>query len=452
MIDYALPILVIVVLIVLNALFVAAEFAIVAVRRPRIEGLAEEGHATAQRLQRILSTPQRQDRYIAIAQLGITLASIGLGMYGESSVAGWLYGPLEHWGGLGVAAAHTIGTIVAVTLLTYLHVVFGEMIPKALALGSPEATAFRVWRPMQLMGTLFRPVVWLLDSIGTLILKLLRVPDPPAGGRVLSPKELELIVSESFEGGALAGEQQEFITNIFDFGERRVHQLMTPRPRVVGLGRSAPREELLQRVLEAKHSRLPVFEGDLDHIVGILHVKDLIRQHTKHPEGFDLDALLRRAPRVPEGLPAETLLAAFKRLKVHMAVVMDEFGGTAGIITLEDLVEEVVGEVEDEFDEEGRAVRVLDDGVLLVRGDVLLDELHEHYDLHLYSDTDETVAGLLVTRLGRAPETGDRVELDEAVLSAERVEGLAVTCVRVELSNEAWERFGERSGSFEPQA
>ena len=432
MISVLVPIIVIIVLIILNGLFVAAEFAIVGARRTRVEKYVEEGNPAARYVQRILSTPENQDRYIAIAQLGITLASIGLGMYGEQSIAGWLYGPLERFGGLGYAASHTVGTIVAVSFLTYFHVVIGEMIPKALALQSPEKTSFRVSRPMRVMGTIFRPAVWALNGAGTLLMKAMRIPEPDANSRVYTPQELELIVGESSEAGALENEQQELIANIFDFSERDVGQLMTPRPRVVGLSVDSTEEDLVALIREGHHSRFPVYERDLDHIVGLLHIKDFIRQQMK-PGGasFDLNALVRRAPRVPEGMAAENLLESFRRLKIHMAVVMDEFGGTAGIVTLEDLLEEVVGEVQDEFDQETPPVQRIDDNTLLVRGDVLLDDLNEHHGFDLRSETSDTVAGLLLDELGRPPEVGDEATLEEVHLKAEEVEGLVIQNVRL---------------------
>ena len=441
-----IPIVVIIILIILNGLFVAAEFAIVGSRRTRVEKYVEEGNAAARYVQRILSTPENQDRYIAIAQLGITLASIGLGMYGEQSIAGWLYGPLEQYGGLGYAASHTVGTIVAVAFLTYFHVVIGEMIPKALALQKPEETSFRVARPMRIMGTLFRPAVWALNGAGTLLMRAMGIPEPDAHSRVYTPQELELIVGESSEAGALESEQQELIANIFDFSERDVGQLMTPRPRVIGLSVDSAKEDLTALIRSGQHSRFPVYEEDLDHIVGLLHIKDFIRQQTQ-AEPFNLRPLLRRAPRVPEGMAAENLLESFKRLKIHMAVVMDEFGGTAGIVTLEDLLEEVVGEVQDEFDRETPPVQRVDDHTLLVRGDVLLDDLNEHHGFDLSSETSDTVAGLLLDELGRPPEAGDEATLEEVHLKAEEVEGLVIQKVRLTQMDKADEEDASRGNS-----
>jgi CBS domain containing-hemolysin-like protein len=429
--EVVLPLLVVALLILMNGLFVAAEFAIVGANRSRVEGMARDGSRAARYVRRVLQNPSNQDRYIAIAQLGITLATIGLGMYGEPSIAGWLYGPLEEGLGIGTALAHTIGTVLAVGIMTYFHVVIGEMIPKALALQAPEKTAVRVSPGMRVFGLVFRPAVALLNGAAIALLKLLRIPTT-GSGRFYSSEELELLVEESREGGTLGETQQRLISNIFDFGEREVHQVMTPRPRVVGIPLGSAAEEVERAIRESKHTRLPVYDGDLDHITGILHVKDFIQWQLCGASDFDLKSLLRRAPRVPEVAPAEDLLAAFKRLRVHLAVVMDEHGGTAGIVTMEDLIEEVVGAVRDEFDRgEEPEVEEQDDGSLLAHGDVLLEEINERLGTSLQSGEFDTLAGLMIEELGRPPAEGDVVAVDGTRLEAKRVEGLAIAHVRV---------------------
>ena len=433
------PILVIAVLISLNGLFVAAEFAVVVSRRSRLDQLVKDGRRGAKLVQGIVSSSVKQDRYIAVAQLGITLATIGLGMYGEPSIASWIYGPIEHGFGVSEALAHTLGTILAVTIMTYFHVVIGEMIPKALALQSPERTALGVVGPLRVTRILFYPLVLALNVVATGALRLLRIPVENGGDRY-SAQELARIVNESFEGGVLGDAEQILIANIFDFGEREVYQIMTPRRRVTGLASDATLEEVHTLIGSSSHSRFPVFEGDLDHIIGVLHVKDFIKQQTEAPARFNVRVVMRRAPRVPEGMPAENLLAAFKRLKVHLAVVMDEFGGTAGIVTLEDLLEEVVGEAQ-EGSEAPPRIEELGNGELRVQGGVPLEELNERYALTLTSETAETVAGLVVDELTRPPQIGDEVELSGVRLRAESIDGLAIATVAVSLSEAYWEAF-----------
>ena len=276
-----------------------------------------------------------------------------------------------------------------------------------------------------------------LNAIALGVLKLFKVP-VDGGGERYTAQELARIVNESFEGGALGDAEQILIANIFDFGEREVYQIMTPRRRITGIASDAPLAVVRALIESSGHSRFPVFEDDLDHIVGVLHVKDFIKQQTETPGTFSLRALMRRAPRVPEGMPAEKLLAAFKRLKVHLAVVMDEFGGTAGIVTLEDLLEEVVGEAQ-EGEQAPPRIEELGDGELRVQGGVPLEELNERYMLDLSSETAETVAGLVVDELTRPPQIGDEVRLSGVRLRAESIDGLAIETVAVSLSDAHWE-------------
>jgi CBS domain containing-hemolysin-like protein len=438
MTEFIIPIAIITFLILLNGLYVAAEFAIIGVRPTRIQQLAEQGNRTAADIRGILADPVRQDRYLATAQLGITIASLGLGMYGESTVAHWLLGPLEQTFHLNEAAAHSIAAVIAITLLTFAHVVVGEMVPKSLALQYAERTAFGIAGIMNFMRAIFRPAVLLLNAIGNALLQAFGIPPTSRQAGVYSPQELELIVSESHEGGLVSENEQQLIQNIFDFGERRVGQVMTPRPRIVAVPLDSDEKEVLTCLLKSPHSRLLVYEGDLDHVVGLLHIKDFVRQQLRQPGQFKLSALLRPIPAVPESALIERLLAAFKRSRVHMALVIDEYGGTAGIVTLEDLVEEIVGEVHDEFDAaQSPALQEIEPGVLLARGDLLLDELRDNTSIDLPADRDlpdiQTVGGLVTGLLGRLPQPGDQVSLNSVTFTVDSVEGRAVTAVRITL-------------------
>jgi CBS domain containing-hemolysin-like protein len=439
MIEIVIPLLVIVVLVLLNGLFVAAEFAIIGVRPTRIEQLADAGDRTATGIRGILADPLRQDRYIATAQLGITAASLGLGMYGEHAVAGWLLGPLEGWLRLDDATAHTVAAIIAISLLTFAHVVVGEMIPKSLALQYAERTVLAIAGIMALIQRLLLPAVYALNAIGNGVMWLLRVPPPDRRGRLYTPEELELVVQESHHGGLMSDNQQQLIENIFDFGDRQVVQVMTPRTRVVALSIDSSAEEVLALLAASSHSRFPVYQGDLDHVLGLVLLKDIIRQHRQQPGVIELRALLRHLPVVPETMPVATLLAAFKRARQHMALVMDEYGGTAGVVTLEDLMEEVVGEVHDEFEQGDVApLTAAGPGIFLARGDLLLDDLRQEAPHAVPDEADlpdvETVGGLVMTMLGRPARAGDVVEARGARLTVERAVGPAVALVRIEVA------------------
>ncbi len=427
--SVVVPILVIAALIILNGLFVAAEFAIVGARKTRVDAMAK-GNPAARVVSRILSSPRNQDRYIAIAQLGITLATIGLGMYGEPAIASWLYSPLERWFGLSTGAAHTIGTILAVLVMTYFHVVIGEMIPKALALQSPERVAVGISLPMRIVGTITYPLVALLNGIGNGLLRLIGVAQE-GSSRLYSSAELLQLVEESSEEGVVSAEEGRLIRNILDFSEREVQEVMVPRTRTIAVPLDADPEEVLELMSEHGYSRYPVYRKDIDDIVGVVHVRDLIEREVRGQQ-TRLANLLRRAPRVPESTSVEALLGAFKRLQVHLAIVIDEHGGTAGIVTLEDLLEEVVGEVEDEADlGDQPEIEELGDGSFSVAGTVSLYHFNEALGTEIESQESNTIAGVMLEQLGRAPEVGDQVAVDGVKLSAEEVDGLAILRLHV---------------------
>ncbi len=345
--NILVPTLIITLLILLNGLFVAAEFAIIAARRSRVEATAGPNNPAAKRIVHTLSDTSRQDRYIVIAQLGITLATLGLGMYAKPTLADGLKGLLGNAFGISAAAAYTLAAALAVIVITYFHVVIGELIPKALALQTPERTALRVSRPMRVASLLFYPLAALLYGISNGLLRLMRIPISNPHGKLYPSSELKLLVAESYQSGLLDDEEKVLIQNIFEFGELKVQQVMTPRAKIEALDLSSSYDEVMALVKRARHSRFPVFEGTLDKVVGIIHIKDVIRQ-----EGpFRLRDLVRPVPHVPKNTLAEEVLVRLRNV-VHMAVVTDERGRTVGIVTLEDLLEEVVGEVEDEFDQE----------------------------------------------------------------------------------------------------
>lgn len=430
-----IPVLIIFLFVLINGLFVAAEFAIIGVRDTQMEQLVDEGNLIAANVLQVLELRPRLDHYIATAQLGVTLASLGLAMYGEPAIGHFVEPYLETVVGVSPAAAATISYISALSLLTYLHVVVGEMVPKAMALSNPSAMALSLDRLMRLTGSVFGYPVRLLNSIGNLLLRLFRIPPAQGHERLMAAEELELIVAESAEGGLIEDEEQEIIRNIFDFSERTVGQVMAPRRKVQAIPLNCEQQELIRTVTESRHSRFPVYEADFDHIVGILHLKDLIRL-TLRPNGpFDLRLILRAAPEVPEDYRVDRLLAAFKKQKLHMAIVRDEFGGLAGVVTLEDLVEEIVGEVRDEFDVERDPYDRISPGVLEVSGDYLLDDLTD--DVYLGEEEElpdvETVGGLIVALLGRPPVNGDIVTFQGNIrLTVLDIDRLAVTRARVE--------------------
>ena len=426
----AIPLLIIFFLIVVNGLFVAAEFAIAAAPRARVAQMAEDGSAAARRVLEILRHPELLNRYISTAQVGITIASLGLGMYGEHVVAEWLLGPLEHWGWLGSAAAHTIATMLAVTILTYFHVVVGEMVPKSLALQAADQTAVRLSDIMAMADRLFRPLTVVLNRIGNWLLGLLGI-DSEHTIRVISSAELEYILEESTEGGLLDPTEQVYLENVLDFSERTIGQVMTPRTRMAALPIDAPLSAVMAILRTHHHSRYPIYETDRDHVVGILHIKDLARYLQRKgvreaERTFALRSLIRPVIFAPETLSLEQMLDRFRQEHVQVAIAVDEFGGTAGLVTMEDLIEEIIGEIQDEFDTEIPPFSEIGPQLLRVRGNLLLDELNQHYALKLYNEEVDTVGGLIMVALGHLAQPGERVTYDQVRFEVESMEGLAI--------------------------
>lgn len=427
-----LDFLIILILILINGMFVAAEFAIIGVRKTRIDQLADNGHKTAQRVQYILKSPAQVDRYIASAQLGITIASLGLGMYGEPVIAHLIEPPLHDWFGLEGDIVHTISFLFALGLITYLHVVLGEMVPKSMALQSAERVVFALSRPMALMQAVFSLPITILNNIGMGVLWVLRVPSPDADSRFHTADELELIISDSVVGGMIEENEEQLIQNIFDFSSLTAERVMTPRPKINSVSVDIEKDDLLKTIFSSVHTRLPIYEGDIDHIIGIVHLKDLVHHHLDNAP-FNLRDLLHEVPFVPEGMPADDLLTMFKTRHIHMAIVIDEYGGTAGLVTMEDLIEEVVGEVRDEFDADERDhVTVIKAGHLAVLGSTRLDELEDYLDVSQF-ETDDivTVGGLMVANMQIPLQEGDQTTLHGVTFHASEVDGLTIEKVDI---------------------
>jgi CBS domain containing-hemolysin-like protein len=428
MTDLWLPLVIITALIVLNGLFVAAEFAIVAAPRLSLERRAKAGQRIAARALAIMTTPRRQDQFIATAQLGITFASLGLGMYGEHVLAEWIAGGLEDSGVTRYIAAHALASVMSIAILTYFHIVIGEMVPKSLALQRAEATLVAVTPAMGVIRSVLRPLVIALNAIGNWVMALAGINrQTPSPEQYHSPEELQLVVEESQRAGVLSEESRDLLSGIFEFGGKIASEVMVPRVRITGIRVGMPAgsvEEILRRVPKARY---PVYEGDLDNIVGVIHVKDLLRLMVAGAAVSPEDA--RPMPAIPETLVLDDVLAAMRRERTHMALVVDEHGGVAGIVTLEDLVEEVVGEIQDSDDV--APIVHLADGRLRVLGTVRLDELGDELDMVLEHPDVDSVSGLVLALIGRAVRAGDVVRYAGLEFEVTTVVGLGVGDCRV---------------------
>jgi CBS domain containing-hemolysin-like protein len=424
MIEILVPIAVVLILVLANGLFVAAEFAIVGAPRASIENQAGQGSWLAQRVEQILASPRRQDRYIATTQIGITVASVGLGMYGEHELAGWMAPYLHAFEDLRWVAAHTLASIIAVSVLTYLHIVVGEMVPKALALQRAAKTVLYVSPIIELLGLALYPVVVGLNAIGNGLLRLLGIQRREVETeRYHTTEELQFIIQESHEGGLLRGESGRILRELFEFGDLTAREVMVPRVQLVGIPVGTDVARLREIVSRDLHTRYPVYADSLDQILGSIHIKRLLRHFVANLPIEAEDA--RLLPYVPMTTPLDEVIGAMRKARAQMAVVMDEHGGTAGLITFEDLFEEVVGEIDEGH---GRMpISRTAQGKLLVRGTVRLKDVGEALDCALEHPDVLTVSGLVLARLRRPPAVGDVVTWEGVRMEVTAVRGRGVS-------------------------
>ncbi len=412
------------VLVSLNALYVAGEFASVSSRRTRVVQMAEEGNRLAQVVLPVLTDPQKLDNYIAASQVGITLSSIVLGIYGQRQIAPWLERlPLGWLSSAGSAA------ILALVLMTVLQVILGELVPKTLALQYPESLALITALPMKWSADyILKPLIVLLNGSGALILRALGASYKGGHAHVHSPQEILILVKESHRGGLLDAKERQLLSNLFRASDKRAEDIAVPRNRVVAASVDEPLLQALQRVADSAYTRMPVFEGDIDHVIGFVHLIDLFNLYQSDREA-SLRAILRPAPFVPETLPIIEVWNRLNEAQSYLALVFDEYGGTSGLITREDLIEELFGEVQDEFDIEQALISPSGAGRFVVRGDMLIADLNAHLELRLPRDLAHTIGGLIVEELGRAPQVGDAVEVEGVRLQVETVDELSVSRV-----------------------
>ena len=437
--------IIIAVLILLNGLFVAAEFAIVGSPRAVVRRRANEGSRSAARLLRILDDPIRQDRFIATAQLGITVSSLALGMVGEHALAAWLAPRMEGFGVDRVIAAHTAATIVSVAVLSYFHIVFGEMVPKSLALQQPERMALRITPIMRLVQLAMYPLILVLNGIGNGVLRLMGIDRTAATHeRYRTADELAYEVKQSQKSGLLPEESAEVMQELLAFTDLLARSVMVPRVYVSGIPLGADPDTVRGILQGSTHTRYPVYEGSLDQVIGVVHVKDILRAIER---GSSIGAdVVRPATFVAESACVEDVLAAMRRAHSQMTIVMDEHGGMAGILTIEDLFEEVVGEIGEQRDE-AADVEHNGRGTLRVRGTARIAQVSEALGIPLSHPRVDTVSGLALTLLGRPAEVGDRVEHDGVALEVTEVRGRGVAECVVSHSQPP----AEEAGASEPR-
>ena len=424
--------MIIVLLLFSNGFFVASEFAMVKVRKTRIEQLVKEGNIDAKIA---LEDVKDLDKFIAAVQLGVTISSIGLGWVGEGTLARIVEPIFTFLPGISATVAtHTVSATISFALITFLHVVLGELIPKSIALEYTEKTALWVARPMQAVTFVFNPFIWALNGFGNFVLKMLHIPHSHKASLVHSTEELDMLVNASYNGGVLNETEKDMLHNVFKFSDLTAKQVMVPRTDMVCIQVDTSFEELNALAAESQYTRYPVYDEDIDHIIGLVHVKDLYSLSLKN-QTCPVKNILREVLLVPETITMDNLVLEFKKRKGQMAIVVDEFGGTSGLITLEDVLEEIFGEVQDEFDEEEECdIREIAPNTYMANAMMRLDEVSEFFGFDkddLEDDDVDTIGGFVVKLLGRIAEINDEVTFKDLTFIVKEIDGARITKLKI---------------------
>ena len=414
-------------LVLANGFFVAAEFAIVKVRGTQLQPLV----ARSTRARLALHITRHLDSYLAACQVGITLSSLALGWLGEPAIAGLIEIPLVAViGPFAPAVAHAIAIAFAFALISALHIVLGELAPKSIAIQKPVGTTLWTAHLLHAFYLVTFPAIYVLNGVSRSILRLFGIHPVSEHETAHSPEELRLILASSEKAGILSEENREIIEGVFQFSKRTARQIMVPRTYVVILSTTKTIEENLEKIRTTRHTRYPLCDGSLDNTVGLIHVKDLLLAQLRGP-GKTLQELKRDVLFVPENSTVESLLSQFIESKTHMAIVLDEYGGASGIVSLENITEELFGQIQDEFDRERPEIEPLGSGRYRVRGDYLIEDLADRLKIDVGEPEEETVGGYVAARLGREVTPGDKVELGDLAISVLEAERFRVRWVLV---------------------
>ncbi len=410
-----------------NAFFVAAEYSLIKVRGSRIQELINNGNKRAGLVSRML---EDLDGYLAATQLGITLMSIGLGSIGEPAIAKALTANFNGFLNLGPLVTHTIATVLAVVLVTFFQVVLGELVPRALAIRRAESYILTLAPAFYIFRRIFKPLLTIFNQTAKLILRPFGVKDAARPSDKLSEDELRLVLTDSAQKGALSDAKLDLIDNVFDFSKRTAKYVMISRDDIVSLDLNAKVEDNLDKAKHNNHTRYPLCEGSIDQVTGLVNFKDVLWQSEESRETLDFRKIRREILFVPENKPLTKLLKDFQRNKIHMAIVIDEFGITSGLVTLEDVLEELVGEIQDEYDQEKSSIQLLRDGSYMIEGRTLIDEVEDKLGIAIDKSDNTTIAGAVLSHLGRLPRVGDTADFENFVFTVKGLKGRRINLLQ----------------------
>jgi CBS domain containing-hemolysin-like protein len=422
----------VILLVILNGFFVASEFGLVAIRKTRVDELANKGNRPAKLIQKALYA---LDTYISATQLGITIASLALGWIGEPVIAHMLEPFLAIYlsHSLATFSAHSISIAIAFFSITFLHIVIGELVPKSIALQRSEKTTLFIIGPLTAFTYLFRPIIWILNKSGLLITRVFGLSSPLSTESVHSEEEIKMLLSQSGRSGEIAKDEVEMVYNVFQLGDTMVKQIMVPRTDIVSFNVATTLSDVIKRIGKNVHSRFPVYEHSIDTIIGFIHVKDIYKAALTVDKKKKLSemTIIRNIITVPESKKANEVLIEMRKKRVHLAVVNDEYGGTAGIVTLEDVLESLVGDIQDEFEKPEEPIQKQKDGSFLIDGLVPVKTVIMKFNLPMKGQGYSTIGGLVFGLLGHQPKVNEKVQISNIIFAVEKMEKKRIKTIKL---------------------
>lgn len=436
--------LIIVLLIAVNAFYVTAEFSTVSSRASRLSSLSEDGNKVARFILEIVQNPQKLDSYVATCQVGITLSSLTLGFYGQSKLSFLILPILEKMGLESAVAAESISAAVILIFLSIFQILLGELIPKNVAMQYPERLAILTAKVMQWSNTLFKPLIYIFNGSGIALMRLFKIEPSAEHGHIHSPEEILLLVNESGEGGVLNNEEHRLLKNILKLSHAAVKHVMIPRTRMLSAPSSIKLPELFQLLADSPYSRIPIYKDKIDNIIGIIHLRDLIQAQRSFAQ-FNLLEIIHSVPFVPGAMPVQAVFSLLQKKHFQIAIVMDEFGGTAGMVTIEDLLEQVFGDLQDEFDTSIPLFRSTANQRLWIRGDIQIDQVNSVLNLNLPTHESETIGGLILNKVGHVPILNEEININANQFRVEKMTGRGVAMISMAATKKQIESIEELS-------
>jgi len=425
--DLLITFLVLVILIGLNALYVLAEFSSVSSRRARLTQMAEDGNLAAGHILEIVESSEKLDAYVATSQVGITISSLVLGFYGQARLSAYLVPLFSGLGDMSEAAALSVSATAVLIVLTLFQVLFGELVPKNLGIQDPEHFALLTHRPLQWSEWLLKPLIWLLNGSGIQLMRLLGIEPASEHGHIHSPVEIAMLIDESGQGGAISVGEYRLLSNTMRMREAMVRNIMIPRAQMLAAPSDLPVPELTTLLSASPYSRIPIYSGSIDNIIGIVHLRDLFCANVLEAQpGAGLAEMIRPVQFFPETIQIKVVFSRLQKAQDQVAIILDEFGGTSGMVTLEDLIEEIFGDLQDEFDQDLPQIQILSDTRLLILGSTPLEDLNAVLGLRLPSEEVDTLGGLLADKLGSIPEAQQTISVNGYSFTIHKMRGHAV--------------------------